>query len=68
METDASNSVAAVDIGLGIPSPPSLAGKARMFRSRSFGGALPVSAGITRCRIPGKGSGKRLVVARDQFF
>ena len=33
--------------GMGMPSPPILAGKANRVRSRSPGGGLPVKAGIT---------------------
>ena len=38
-------------VGLTMPRPPSLTGRARSSRTVSLGGALPVRAGISRERM-----------------
>ena len=49
--TEARYSVFGRSVGLTIPRPPSLTGNARSSRSESFGGGLPVKAGISRWRM-----------------
>ena len=44
-------SIADVSIGSTSPIPPSLDGKAKSLRSMSFGGGLPVNAGMSLVRI-----------------
>ena len=42
---DASNSFVVFDVGMGMPSPPSLTGKAISFLSSSLSACLPVISG-----------------------
>ena len=47
MDNEARNSLGERLTGLTMPSPPRRGGRAKSSCSRSFGGALPVQAGIS---------------------
>ena len=48
--------------GMVIPSPPSLAGRANRAHSKSLGGGLPVSAGMSSVREMSSSGFKRLLM------
>ena len=51
MDLEELNSPVDIIVGLVIPRPPSLGGRPRRLRSRSFGGGLPVRFGMKFERI-----------------
>ena len=51
MDNEESNSMEDSDVGLMIPRPPHIAGRARRSQTRLFGGGLPVREGIRLSRM-----------------